>query len=324
MRIVVIGLGSMGKRRIGLLKELGEKEIVGVDTSEDRRLSAEKELGILTSNSLDDSLSNSTYDCAFICTSPLSHGEIIKFCLTNGLHVFTEINLIDNLYEENMRIASEKGLVLFLSSTFLYRNEIDWLIQRVGKTNSKYNYIYHVGQYLPDWHPWESYNNFFVADKRTNACREIFAIELPWIITCFGDIKNVSCQKDRITSLNLSFPDNYLIQVVHENGTKGLLAVDVVSRKSVRRLELFNEEEYLVWNGGDSSIKVFNVEKKVDEVLSFKARHDDRYATFINESPYLEEIKSFFASIDKKEQPKWSFEKDLKMLHLIDELEEEQ
>ena len=35
-----------------------------------------------------------------------------------------------------------------------------------------------LGQYLPDWHPWESYKSFFVSNKKTNGCRELFAIEL--------------------------------------------------------------------------------------------------------------------------------------------------
>ena len=321
MRIIVVGLGSMGRRRIGLLKELGKEDIVGIDTNEERRLNAEKEFNIKTSGSLDNLLKGGGCDCAFICTSPLSHGKIINSCLMAGLHVFTEINLVEDQYEDNIRIASEKGLVLFLSSTFLYRNEINWLIDKVHAATMPFNYIYHVGQYLPDWHPWENYNNFFVANERTNACREIFAIELPWIITCFGDIVEVNCLKDKMTKLDLSFPDNYLVQVVHKNGTKGLLAVDVVSRKSIRRLELFNENEYLIWNGGDSSVQEYNIDKKEDERLDFGSRHDDRYASFINESPYLEEIKSFFASINKMEEPKWSFEKDLHMLHLINRLE---
>ena len=321
MRIIVVGLGSMGRRRISLLKELGETDIIGVDTNDERRLNAEKEFNIKTSGSLENLLKEDKCDCAFICTSPLSHGKIIHSCLSAGLHVFTEINLVEDQYEDNIKIASEKGLVLFLSSTFLYRNEINWIINKVHSAKSPFNYIYHVGQYLPDWHPWENYNNFFVANERTNACREIFAIELPWIITCFGEIVQVNCLRDKMTKLDLSFPDNYLVQVIHKDGTKGLLAVDVVSRKSVRRLELFNEDEYLVWNGGDSSIQTFNIEKKEEEILNFGTRHDNRYASFINESPYLEEIKSFLAAINKTEEPKWSFEKDLKMLHLINRLE---
>lgn len=321
MRIIVVGLGSMGKRRIRLLKELGEKEIVGVDTNDERRSNVEKELCVSTSGDLFGLLNSKEYDCAFICTSPASHGKLINSCLLAGLHVFTEINLVDDMYEENMKIASEKDLTLFLSSTFLYREEIKWLINRVRSSELQYDYIYHVGQYLPDWHPWESYKNFFVADQRTNACREIFAIELPWIITCFGDISDVCCINGNLTKLDLPFPDNYLIQVTHNNGNKGLLAVDVVARKSVRRLELYNERDYLVWDGGKSSISYFDVEKKIDEEISFGAVHINKYASFINEVPYLEEIKAFLNAISKNENPKWSFRRDLEMLHIIDKLE---
>ena len=47
MKIVVIGLGSMGKRRIRLIKELyPEYEIIGVDGREDRRNEASELFGI--------------------------------------------------------------------------------------------------------------------------------------------------------------------------------------------------------------------------------------------------------------------------------------
>lgn len=53
LRIVVIGLGSMGKRRIRLLKQIDETiEITGVDTRDDRRHEAETLYGIHTCGEL--------------------------------------------------------------------------------------------------------------------------------------------------------------------------------------------------------------------------------------------------------------------------------
>jgi hypothetical protein len=48
------------------------------------------------------------------------------------------------------------------------------------------NFNYQVGQYLPDWHPWENINNFYVSKKKTGACREIVPFELNWICGIFG------------------------------------------------------------------------------------------------------------------------------------------
>lgn len=139
MRVAVIGLGSMGKRRIRLLKQYIEKEgkrngrknekweITGIDLSRERCLEVEELCNIETFSDLDKGLSKGNIDCALICSSPASHAELIHECLKRGLHVFTEMNLVNDRYHENQRLAGEKKRVLFLSSTFLYRKEIEFM-----------------------------------------------------------------------------------------------------------------------------------------------------------------------------------------------------
>ena len=115
--------------------------------------------------------------------------------------------------------AKKRGRILFLSSTFLYRKDIQYIKDRVA--GKRTNYIVHTGQYLPDWHPWESYQSFFVNDPRTNACREIMAIDLPWIIQMFGPVKDLCVKKGKDSILNIDYNDNYIISFEHENGSRG-------------------------------------------------------------------------------------------------------
>lgn len=123
MRVAVIGLGSMGKRRIRLIKQIDENiEIIGVDLNEDRREETESKFNIQTVDSI-EALPEGV-SAAFVSTSPLSHAAIIKQCLMRRMNVFTELNLVSDGYDENMMLAQNKGCVLFLSSTFLYREEI--------------------------------------------------------------------------------------------------------------------------------------------------------------------------------------------------------
>ena len=241
MRFVVVGLGSMGRRRIRLLKTLPlDIDIAGVDLSESRRSHAESECGISTFSSLEEAVGVSMPIAAFVCTSPASHGSIVVQCLKMGLNVFTEINLIGDWYDEAMHIATTRNLKLFLSSTFLYRREVEYITDAVR--GLKVNYIYHSGQYLPDWHPWESYKDFFVSDKRTNACREILAIEFPWIINAFGEIERMNVLKGKDSSLDIDFNDNYIISLQHKNGNKGVFCQDIISRKGLRRLEVYSDQ----------------------------------------------------------------------------------
>ena len=324
MKVIVIGLGSMGKRRLRLISEHKDIVAFGIDSNADRCQEVKDKFGLDCFASISDAVAAESFEAAFVCTSPLSHASIISECLQNNLHVFTEINLVNDGYEENMRQANEKGLVLFLSSTFLYRKETQTIIEKVKDYCSKLNYVYHVGQYLPDWHPWESYNNYFIGDPRTNGCREIMAIDIPWLWAAFGPVKNVQAIKSKNTELNISYNDNYLIMLEHESGAKGLFAVDVVTRKPIRHIDVYGENLQLSWNGTADALQEYNFETKEMQTIQFEdaSEHVEGYAAFITENPYREEINAFLAQIaDPSKVPAWDFEKDKVLLKVIDEIE---
>ena len=322
MNVVVIGLGSMGKRRIRLIKKIDSTiNIFGVDSRKDRQDEVQKLYSIKACSSVDEVSEH--IDAAFICTSPLSHAKIINDCLNKKMHVFTEINLIDDMYDENIKLAKDKHLILFLSSTPLYKREMQ-KIKELCVPPTKFNYIYHIGQYLPDWHPWETYNDYFIADKRTNGCREIMAIELPWIIDLFGKVININAIKNKITNLKIDYNDNYIIQLEHENGNKGVIIVDVVSPKAVRKLEIYSENKYISWNGTPDSLCEYDRNSKKDVATNLYDDVDkiEGYSDFIVENAYQDEIVTFFNAIrGNSNNVLYSFEKDKEVLKLIDNIE---
>lgn len=324
MKVMVVGLGSMGKRRIRLLKEKKDIGIVGIDSQESRCKEVKEAFDIKCYASIAEAVRVEQPEAAVVSTSPLSHASIIRECLLCNLHVFTEINLVTDGYEENIRLAKDKGRVLFLSSTFLYRRETQTIIEKVQQADGPLNYIYHVGQYLPDWHPWESYNNYFIGNPRTNGCREIMAIDMPWLWTAFGPVCKVQAVKGKNTGLNISYPDNYLITLEHETGAKGVFAVDVVTRSPIRHIDVYGEHLQLSWNGTADSLQEYDFTAKAMQPIHFEdaSEHVEGYASFITENPYREELNAFLAQIaDPSKVPAWDFGRDFKLLSMIDEIE---
>ena len=322
MKALIVGLGSMGKRRIRLLRGIDKNaEIIGVDTNPERRAQVE-EMGCKTYRTIEEAAAEKP-EAAIVCTSPVAHYPIIKDLLSYKINTFTELNLVSDGYEELMSAAKENNTVLFLSSTMLYRGEINYIQNRVKNFDKPVSYIYHIGQYLPDWHPWESYKNFFVSNKRTNGCRELFGIELPWIIETFGKIKEIYSTADKMTDLEIDFPDRFFVTITHENGTKGILAIDVVSPKAVRNLEVFGEGMHLFWEGNPKTLYDFNVETKEKEFINTyeSFEHDSRYSDNIVENAYVDEMQNFIGVIKGREQPKYSYEKDLYTIKIMDEIE---
>lgn len=321
-KVLIVGLGSMGKRRLRHLINLNlEYEIIGCDSNIARCKQVESEFGITAFTNLSDNLLVQS-NFVFVSTSPLSHADIINKSLKFDCHVFTELNLVANRYEENIKLAKDKNKTLFLSSTSLYKKELSYIADKVKLTKGPLNYIYHFGQYLPDWHPWENYNDFFVGNKLTNACREIMAIEFPWLINAFGKIKNTKTFSGRNTNLKIDYPDNYMLFIEHENFNKGCFALDVVSRRPTKKLEIYGENLHLTWNGTPDSLVVYNFDKKEDvKPFPENSDHNKNYAAHVVEEAYRDEITEFFDVVLRKKTPKYSFEQDLNILRLIDEIE---
>lgn len=315
----------MGKRRIRLLKKLNLNfELIGVDKQENRRVEAEQFFDIKTYQNLEKAISIENPKIGLVCSSPLTHSDIILRLLKHNIHVFTEINLLSTNYEEILNESKRKKLTVFLSSTLLYRHEIDYIRGRVLKEESTLHYRYHVGQYLPDWHPWEHYKDFFVGDKRTNGCREIFAIELPWILKTFGRVTKLNVVRDQISSLNLDYPDSYIVVLEHENGNKGVFNVDIVSRKAIRQLEIYSENLHLFWDGTPDTLKEYNISKEqMENINTYHTFHkNSNYAENIIEDAYIEELKTFIGMINDEDiEPLYYLEEDIYTLDLIDQIE---
>ncbi len=320
---LLIGFGSMGKRRARLLAEIDATiNIIVLDSSEERQKQA-AEMGFSLCDNLEQAVATFNFKAALICSSPLSHPELTKKLLKAGISVFSELNLNDDGYPEMNRIAKENNVIWFNSNTMLYRREIRRIIDRRKEFAKPISYNYHIGQYLPDWHPWESYKNFFVGDNRTSGIREIFAIELAWLTSAFGDVKSFTVNKRRLSSLEIGYDDTVVTMLTHEDGTTGVLTADVVSPKAVRELEIFGEGLHLFWEGSPTTLFEYDVEKKEKQNLSLyeKATRLQGYSDNIVEEAYTDELLNFIAVLSFEEDALYSYEHNVKVLKLIEEIE---
>lgn len=328
MNILIVGLGSMGKRRARLIAGMRSDCIIyGVDSSAERRAEA-AEKGIIPYESITAALAENNIDAGLVCTAPVSHSAIITELLENGIPVFSELNLVDDGYDRNITIAKEKNVRLFLSSTMLYRRETRYIKEQVDafrkESGRNVNYIYHIGQYLPDWHPWENYKNFFVSNPRTGGVREIMAIDMPWLADAFGEIEDFKVVSNSVSDLELGYPDTTMLLLQHKGGTLGTLVIDVVSPKAVRNFECFGEGIHLFWEGNPKGLYKFNGETKQKDAVNtyVKYEQDPRYSDNIVETAYVDELQDFFDTLEKGTTPLWSFEKDRVLINLFDRIEQ--
>ena len=180
MKFLVVGLGSMGKRRIRCLKKLNYKNIAGFDLREDRRDEVVDKYSIKTFKDIDDAINQFSPDAFIISVPPDVHHTYMELAINNNINFFVEASVVDTSMENIIKSLDKKSIVGIPSATMLFHPGII-LIKDIIKKN-KYgkitNLVYHSGQYLPDWHTYESVSDFYVSNPITGGCREIVPFEL--------------------------------------------------------------------------------------------------------------------------------------------------
>ena len=313
----------MGRRRIRLASELfPNAKFICVDSNLTRQEQARKD-GHIAVSSIEKGIEFGP-DIAFVCTSPGHHADILLKIVEAGINVFTELNLTSDKYDKLIEASEKNNVVIFVSSTLVYKKQMNFFKDIVNKQDKPLTYMYHVGQYLPDWHPWESYKDFFIGRRETNGIREIMAIQLPWLIDCFGKIVDVKVSHQRCTDLDIQFPDSVVLSLVHENGNIGVFVVDVVSRKATTHLEIIGENAHVFWDGHNDDLYQLNLDtRELEQVKVYDS--EERVAGYsdnIAEEPYRDEIREFISAIDGK-KPRYGLRDDEYVLGLIDKIEKE-
>lgn len=327
MRFLIIGLGSMGKRRVRNLQALQENDIAGFDISQNRCTEAETKYNINTYTQFENAISEFQPNVFIISTPPNLHMKYALYAEAKDIHCFIEASVIDSekILELSNKIKN-KDLIIVPSCTMSYfpiSIKTRELLQQniIGKP---LNFNYQSGQYLPDWHPWEKIEDFYVSDRATGAGREIVPFELTWINALFGDATPLACVKRKLTDLGTNIDDIYHCILEYPNNVIGNITVEVISRpKAVREFRLIGTEGEIVFSSDTNSLKYINTSMDNWNVISFEKGHiEDHY---INpEEPYINEIKDFINAIKNNDINLFpnSLEKDYKILYNLYQLEQ--
>ncbi len=324
MKFLQIGLGSMGKRRIRNLLFCGVKEedIAGFDLSKERCKEASDKYGVKTFTSYQEAKAEWNPDVYVISTPPNLHHMYFLDAAKQRKHFFVEVGTTDEGYEELFEMM-DGSFVAAPSCTFRYFPAIKKINEIVnsGEIGETLSFHYHMGQYLPDWHPWEDYRKVYFAQKETSACREMYVFELIWLTHILKAMpKEVLGYAAKVSDLDMSADDLFSSVVKFDNDAVGTFTIDVISRNPVRTLRLVGTEGSLDWEWMDYKIKVFNKSKNKFETYELQeGEKEENYVT--TEDMYREEMQLFLDAINGGKQYPHSFADDQRLIDALKALE---
>ena len=322
MQFLVIGLGSMGKRRIRCLKRLGFNDIIGYDIRGDRREFAKSKYNIRVVDKLTDNLLQDV-DVMIISTPPDKHNEYIKLAIDYKKPAFVEANVILNGLEELNELAKKKNVFIAPSCTLRFHPAIKEIknIVRSKMFGKITNFTYHCGQYLPDWHPWEDIRNFYVSKRETSGSREMVAFELTWITDVVGYPKKVIGFYGKTIDLGVDIDDTYVI-ILDFGMCYGAMTIDVVSRYAIRTLLLNMEYGQIQWRWDENVVRLYDaINQRWIHYYYPQGQTVEGYNKNIIEDMYVDELKSFIDAIEGKGNYPHTLDDDIKILKLLYKLE---
>lgn len=330
-RFLVIGLGSMGKRRIRnlLYHKIKKENISGFDVRADRNKEAEEKFGIKTYKTFKEATKSFSPDAYIISCTADNHYIYFLDAVKNKKHFFVEHPVTDRGYDKILKIKS-KNLVGAPSCTLRFHpgvKKIKKIIEegRIGKIIS---FQYHLGQYLPSWHPWEDYRKVYFAKKFTGACREMFGFELTWLHFALGlgKVIQIFGFNEKLSDLEMTADDRYSALLKFKNKVSGNIVIDLISKKPFRTLRIIGSKGVLDWEWQENKIKIFDgkeLDNSTDyawQVIELTAgRKEKSYIT--TEDMYEEEIGLFLKAILGGDKYPYTFKDSLEHLKSLFALE---
>jgi len=323
MKFLIVGLGSMGKRRIRNLLALGNTDILGFDPRKDRREESEKKYQIKTFSTLENALKECP-DAMIISTPPDLHAVYANIAIKKNIHFFTEVNLSSKDILDLIKKLKTKKITGVPSCTMIFHPIIKQLKKLLDRnTIGKVLIIqHHFGHYLPDWHPWEDYRQFYVSKRETGAAREIVPFELVWLEYLFRNVKSVYGDIRKVSKLEADIDDVYQILLEFDNNVLCNMTIDVVTRPSIKETKIIGENGTIVCDHNTGKIKIGKDKSwKILKVKMGKVATGYKGNT-APEMLYEEEIRSFINTIKRVKKHPWTFNDEIRILKILDRTEQ--
>ena len=322
MRFLVVGLGSMGKRRIRNLLALGYDDIVGYDPRPDRRREVYGKHHIDSISDFNSALEKNP-DIMIISTPPDLHRKYAEIAIKNNIHFFTEVNLSSTDILAITKMMKGRSIIGSPSCTMRF-HPVTKVIKKLLTSNSigKIHTIYHhFGHFLPDWHPWEDYRKFYAAKRETGGAREIVPFELVWLTQLFSEIKSVYGDIEKLSSLDVDIDDIYQSLLEFKNKIFCMLVVDVITKPSIRETKIIGAKGAILCDFNEGYVKISRGEGwKTIKVKMGKVAKGYKGST-PPETLYEEEMQSFIDAVKRRRKYPHSFHDELKILKVLDAIE---
>ncbi|MBT6937488.1 MAG: Gfo/Idh/MocA family oxidoreductase [Candidatus Marinimicrobia bacterium] len=297
-RALIVGLGSIGKRHVRIVRELFPK--INITVLRHNQCD-ENNMGVDSCvTTIEDAIARKP-QVAIIANPATMHLEVAMQLAKNNIHLLIEkpIAISSQGVQELINLCEQKQLVLMTAYNLRFMPSLMELQKQLQK--NKIGRIFsiksEVGQNLPSWRPDQDYRKSVSAQKKLGGgVLSELSHEIDYISWIFGPIEWVKSHISKVSNLEVDVEDN--ANIILGFGGKldkefsATLNMDFIRQDITRMCTVIGELGTLRWNGVLGTLHLYTEETHKWKLL-FSSLTERDYT-------YKEEFKHFISSIESK------------------------
>lgn len=276
---MIVGLGSIGKRHIRILKEILNS--CSIFVLREKRKIKEKIAGVREYIFDWKDLQSINIDFAIVSNPSAFHIDTALMLAQKKIPFIVEkpVCVSMNRVSQLVRMVKDRNLPVLVGFNLRYHylyKKIKEIItsNQMGRMSS---FLAETGQYLPDWRDFDytqSYSGYRVLGGGV-----IFDLthEIDIAVDLLGEIDSVSCVTAKLSSLKIDTEDTAEITLIHKNNAISHIHLDYLQKEYTRKFKLIFEKGEIFWDYPLGNIKLTSKNKRVEFSQPENYTRDDTF-----------------------------------------------
>lgn len=306
MKILIIGLGSIGRRHLSILKVKDHIEVAAFRT---KKGELNSDVEVLEFYNISEAL-NFNPDGVVISNPTSLHAITALPFLKKGIKVLIEKPITATLTENNLLEPYSELIRCAYCLRFLkLYKELEFLFQK----DPPFKVDFKRSFYLPKWHPYADYKKEYTAQKALGGgVIRTLSHEIDLALSWFDYPQKITGLVDKLSSLEIDTEDYALLSMRYNNKSLRVnIELDFYSPENINSGEAFTRNGKYEWDMTEITFQEYEGKKQ----LIYKASANE--LDMMYESQLIDFID--FVKTDKSGNATW--EDGYNLLKIIDEIE---
>lgn len=311
MNVLIVGLGSIGKRHLQNLVRLGVENISIV------RRNGQPFENYKVFGSIANAFENERFTHAIVATPTAIHFQTFKELVSFQISAIYLEKPIAGTVEEGKRILALSKANPMTKVYVGYDLRFDPGLQKVKEIleskimGSPLSFQAEVGQYLPDWRPHEDYRKGMSASKMLGGGVMLDLVhEFDYLYWLLGSMRRVVGIHDKISTLEIETEDVSKVILQTQEGAIGTVSLDYLQKKLSRNCKIVCNDGVVCWDYVTSKVSWY--------VNNDSKWHTYEYVQFERNDRFIAIMKGFISTIKNDKEQMATLDQGMTSLKIVE------